>query len=59
MIQYIVAELQTHSLASLWCDAKLDLTYFYKRRGFKMQDKQFLKHDRPYIKVSVSLMDLN
>ena len=55
LMHYIIHETRRQNAATLWCDARLDASDFYRRFGMEAVSEVFYKGLVPYAKFSLTL----
>lgn len=55
LMNHVIAEARRMNATTLWCDARLDATDFYRRFGMEPVSEVFYKGPIPYARFSLTL----
>ncbi|QJW89875.1 GNAT family N-acetyltransferase [Spirosoma taeanense] len=55
LLNHVIAEARRLGARSIWCDARLDATDFYRRSGMEAVSEVFYKGTIPYARFSLTL----
>lgn len=55
LLNYLINELKTHKIQKLWCDARTTAISFYEKFGMEVESEVFLKNEKEYVKMSLTL----
>ena len=55
LLQYLIADCKLQGIITLWCNARTNALYFYKKNGFVTTGKPYLQNQIEYVRMEITV----